>query len=110
MSTILLVDSVWLWEGYAETVPRFQFCRMNNLGDFCVPRNGVQTNQGVQVNMHPSSFIHLNTVDTGERLENRRTCKMEMDMKQKQTWASEHHQNLTMLISAKEKRVANLDI
>jgi hypothetical protein len=69
---------------------------------FRVARNGVQTNQGVQVRMHLSSFIHLNTVGTSERLEKKRKGKME-------TWASEHRRNNTMVMSAEEKRVANVD-
>jgi hypothetical protein len=72
-----------------------------------VARNGVQTNQGVQVRMHLSSFIHLNTVDARDKLDNNKTSKMEK--KEKRTWSSEHRRNLSIVMSANEKRVANMD-
>jgi hypothetical protein len=60
--------------------------------------------------MYLSSFIHLNTIGTSERLESKRTSKMNKDRKQKPAWASEHSQNFTMkVMPAKEKREANLD-
>jgi hypothetical protein len=107
----LLANSIWLWEGYAETVRRFQFCRLQYLGGFRVARNGVQTNQGVQVRMHLSSFILLNTFGTtSERLESTRKSKMDKGKKEKQKWASsEQHQHSTMELLVKEKREANLD-
>ena len=57
--------------------------------------------------MHLSSFIHLNTVDARYKLENKKTSKMEK--KEKQTWSSEHRRHLSIVMSAEERRVANVD-
>jgi hypothetical protein len=32
-----------------------------------------------------------------------------MEKKKERTWASEHHQNFAMVMSAEERRVANID-
>jgi hypothetical protein len=56
--------------------------------------------------MHLSCFIHLNTVDAIDGLENKKTSKM--DKKDKRTWSAEHRRNCTMVMSAEERRVANM--
>jgi hypothetical protein len=56
--------------------------------------------------MHLSCFIHLNTVDAMDGLEEKKMGKM--DKKNKRTWSAEHRRNCTIVMSAEERRVANM--
>jgi hypothetical protein len=64
--------------------------------------SGVHTNKRVQVHLHLSIFIHLNTVDTKKGDITKWT-------KQTRTLASEHRKNFSMVMGANERRVANID-
>jgi hypothetical protein len=65
-------------------------------------------NEGVKVRMRLGSIIHLNTIGTSEgEKEEEEASKMKKT--QERAWASEHGQNFTMVMSAKERRAANVD-
>lgn len=58
--------------------------------------------------MRLGSIIHLNTIGTSEgEKEEEEASKMKKT--QERAWASEHGQNFTMVMSAKERRAANVD-
>jgi hypothetical protein len=63
--------------------------------------SGVQTNKRVQVRLHLSIFIHLNTVDTNKGVITK--------WKKNRTWASEHRKNFSMVMGANKRRVANIN-
>jgi hypothetical protein len=65
-------------------------------------------NEGFKVRMRLGSIIHLNTIGTSEgEKEEEEASKMKKT--QERAWASEHGQNFTMVMSAKERRAANVD-
>ena len=76
-----------------------------------VTRNGAQTNKRADVRMYFSPFVHLNTVAmrrNGDKHTKRWKKKMDKK-KEKRNWSSEHRRNNTMVMSAKERRVVNMD-
>ncbi len=99
---LLVTSSIYYWLGRERDSTRtFQFCRQKFRSR--VARNGDQTNKGVQVRMHLSSFIHLNTVGTNKGWDNK------VNKKKTRTWASEHRKNFSMVMFANERRVANIN-